>query len=768
MNSAFVLRLGSGAAAKLRVGSKAALLDQAARAGLAVPKGVILRDTVADLAVLHGAVVQTESGLRIIDPAKLMELLQLPDFEGEVAVRSAFSAEDTESRSFAGYFRTELNIDAGNPVTFSDALEKVWASARAPHLTKTAEFASEQEPLRRDVLVMRMVNAERAGAAFSEREFEDDLVNHTHGTAERLLAGEIAGESITLPKLRGWEKSALPAGLPPWAVRLQRLLRDIRRWLGNQDWDVEWADDGKVCWLVQLRPITRPTVRDEAFSIANHKEILPHLPSPFMTSLVESCSLDLYSYYREFDLSLPKSRPFLEVFHGRPYINLSLMAETMRHWGLPTRLVTDNIGGTADKHFGLNLRRLIDKTLHLTLLRQAVSQIFSVRSARTAARAVEEKMNSLDASLAGQIEAGRWLYTMLVRRMFALLAASGPIVSLLAYAGVLSELSARHMTISTEKFLEQDALRALVASSPGLKKPLGEGRIPEDGDFVERWTRYMERFGHRGTFESDLSRPRDSECPADLLQSLTNPPLEPTPRQPLTLKARLLWPLWLQASRTIRARELWRHNVMRGFAIVREGLLREVKLFVDAGVIPDENHFWLLRIDEARRLADGWIPEPGFWQARQHEIAALSAIDPPDLLRRFGSEESPGPAPDDIHLRGIPLTRSERTGKAWVLHEPRSVLPEGFKRETTVLVARSVDVGWVKTFGLVCGVVVETGGHLSHGSIILREIGLPAVTNVAGATRLISTGDPIALNAGRGLVTRLNKGGLGLDTPEPR
>jgi hypothetical protein len=47
-----------------------------------------------------------------------------------------------------------------------------------------------------------MVNAQYAGVAFTEREFEDDLVNVTNGTAEQLVAGRITGESLELPKLR--------------------------------------------------------------------------------------------------------------------------------------------------------------------------------------------------------------------------------------------------------------------------------------------------------------------------------------------------------------------------------------------------------------------------------------------------------------------------------------------------------------------------------------------------------------------------------------
>jgi len=53
--------------------------------------------------------------------------------------------------------------------------------------------------------------------------------------------------------------------------------------------------------------------------------------------------------------------------------------------------------------------------------------------------------------------------------------------------------------------------------------------------------------------------------------------------------------------------------------------------------------------------------------------------------------------------------------------------------------------------------VVEAGGDLSHGSIVLREMGLPAVTNVAGATRAFRTGDAVRLRADEGTVERLER-----------
>ena len=98
------------------------------------------------------------------------------------------------------------------------------------------------------------------------------------------------------------------------------------------------------------------------------------------------------------------------------------------------------------------------------------------------------------------------------------------------------------------------------------------------------------------------------------------------------------------------------------------------------------------------------------------------------------------------------LVAATAEGRAWVLNEPAHELPEGFDPATTILVAPSVDPGWMSTFGLVNGVAIELGGDLSHGSIVLRELGLAAVTNARGLTPHIATGDRVRVDGRRGLV----------------
>ncbi len=115
--------------------------------------------------------------------------------------------------------------------------------------------------------MMGMVDAHHAGVAFSEPGTYDDLVNVTTGLADKLLSGSDAGERAELPRIEHAE--------PGWQRRLQLLLGRIRAEFGDKPWDVEWADDGTSCWLLQVRPVTAPTLRNETMTLANHAEILP-------------------------------------------------------------------------------------------------------------------------------------------------------------------------------------------------------------------------------------------------------------------------------------------------------------------------------------------------------------------------------------------------------------------------------------------------------------------------------------------------------------
>jgi pyruvate,water dikinase len=198
---------------------------------------------------------------------------------------------------------------------------------------------------------------------------------------------------------------------------------------------------------------------------------------------------------------------------------------------------------------------------------------------------------------------------------------------------------------------------------------------------------------------------------------------------------------------------------MVGFERLRSAMLGRASVLAVGGVLPSADALWSLELDEVRRLDEGFRPDETFWRLRAAEEASLRGYDLPDLVHRLDDLEAfqrrPEGDPAPLRLRGIPLTAGVLRGRAWVLAEPSMEPPAGFRPEDTILVARAADAGWIPTFALVAAVVVETGGDLSHGSIVLREIGLPAVTNVQGATHAFHTGDSLLVRADEGTVERV-------------
>ncbi|MGB3735297.1 MAG: PEP-utilizing enzyme, partial [Ilumatobacter sp.] len=664
------IAIGSGDATAQGVAPKAALLDEAAAAGLDVPFGFIVPDGV-DATTLTGRW-----------------------FRSSLAVRSAFGAEDGSDSSLAGWFTSRLGVSGTD---FTEAVAEVRESANRHDGT-----------FRLDVLVMAMVDAHHAGVAFSEPGTYDDVANVTEGLADRLVSGEVEGERVLLPRLE-----PAPDG---WPARLRALLHETRAVFGDEPWDIEWADDGATCWLVQIRPITTSTTRDETLTAANHAEILPRLPSHLMTSIVEEAGSDLFAWYRRRIPGLPAERDFLHVVVGRPMINLSLLEDMMRHLGLPTKLVAASIGGGHSLDQPLAPVRVARHSPSLVRLGLAqISAVIRSTSIREKAAAIGTAAPS---SFTEAIDDLHRSYVALVTGMFPLSSAIGPPLAALRSAGTLLEHASRHRTITAE----------LASRRAELRRTSGERRD-------EVLHRFLADFGHRGVYESDIARPRYRDDPATLADERPTTHLVDVPAASSATrrswKGRLTLPIWWLAAKPMTARELLRHDAMRSFAEIRSGLVARAGRAVEIGQLATVDDLWMLSADEVRRLDDGWSPDAEFWNERQALRTELDALDVPHVVRRFDDPadwNADGASEEDGVWRGLSLTTGRVSGRAWVLDEPADRPPEGWDPASTILIARSIDAGWISTIADVAAVVVEIGGDLSHGSILVRELGIPAVT----------------------------------------
>lgn len=689
---------------------KIARLDRAAVAGLPVPPGIALPDAgAADPRLLARQVVA--AGLR------------------RVVVRSAFEAEDGEDASHAGTWASVVGVDGRDVDAVQEAITEVLASA------------GHDEVGVRDVLVQQQVAAQRAGVAFVQRDFEDDLVDHVAGLADGLVSGDVGGARLSVPTRRVGVRAR-----EPWQGRLQDLLRDVREWDLVPDADVEWADDGGQCWLVQVRPITAPPFRDETFTPAR-RDVLPDLPSTFTTSLFSSVGGAPLRFLTAHDPDLPRDRAIVEELAGRPLVNTSVLRDTLRRLGLPTSLV-DELEVVGDDEVPANPLLLASKVPVLVrLLREQLDVEAASRRAVHELRRLAATMPST--SFTEQVERLRAVHEAHVTAQARASLAATTAQVVLRRLGVAAELLSSAHTAGTRIWSDLAPLAELLDDDGRAQARAGE--VPDDPTFRVAFRAYLGRHGHRGVRESDIAEPRFTEDPRPLLRTVADPRDWPVVTPPSSTRARLLRPLWTQAHRAIRAREDLRSDAMQVTARLRQDLLGSALAATTEDLLPAPEALWDLTLEEVGALDLGHGLSEDAWQERRRERRRLAAIRVPHVVRRSDDLSPPegAPRPAEPAMEGLPLTAGEVTGTVWRADDPREAAPD--VPGPVVLVAPAVAAGWVAAFNQADAVVVERGGELSHGSIVLREAGLPAVTNVVGATRL-RDGQVVRVQAAAGTV----------------
>ena len=195
-------------------------------------------------------------------------------------------------------------------------------------------------------------------------------------------------------------------------------------------------------------------------------------------------------------------------------------------------------------------------------------------------------------------------------------------------------------------------------------------------------------------------------------------------------------------------RETAKHHLMRGYAIIRQTLVElDRRLGLGAGI-------FFLNPDELASIASQTTAKRLIAERRRQRAIELSLEVPPVL---FGDDlEAIGrPLPrleGAEELTGIPLSAGVAEGPALVLTAPTADAVEpGY-----ILVCPSTDPAWVPLFVNARGLVMETGGTLSHGAIVAREFGLPAVAGIIDVQNRIKSGQTLRVDGGRGTVSVLD------------
>ncbi len=221
------------------------------------------------------------------------------------------------------------------------------------------------------------------------------------------------------------------------------------------------------------------------------------------------------------------------------------------------------------------------------------------------------------------------------------------------------------------------------------------------------------------------------------------------------------------ASKGVSARERVRLKQALLYFKFKQVIERTGQEFHKRNIIDDPNDIFYLRYQEIAEIFSSSDMLSGNVKERilvnKEEFSKnKNLIYPDDFISHIGEYPLPENvitkistnSKDSNLIKGLSACGGKIKGRAKVLS---SVLEANKLEKGDILVTRQTDPGWVLVFPLISGLIVERGGMLSHGAIVSREFGIPAIVGVENATIKIKDGDLIYLNADSGEITFCNE-----------
>lgn len=736
------------------------------------------------------------------------------------AVRSSATAEDLPTASFAG--QQDSYLDVVGVAAILQHVRRCWASLFTDRaVTYRLRNGVEHRRVEMAVVVQAMVFPDAAGVLFTADPVTSNrrvaTVEATRGLGDALVAGTVSGDVYSVREDREDEVAAVAVGAERvltdrQAVALVALGRRIEAHFGHPQ-DIEWCLVGDDVHIVQSRPITTLYPVPVADDGENHVYVsVGH--QQMMTDAMRPLGLAVWQLTTPRPMAEAGGRLFVDVAAalGAPTSRASIMAAL----GRSDPLIGDALRTVLDRGDVIRPRPDdeaapapagagaldADPALVAELVERSRASIAELaREIRTRSGPelfdfVAEDIGrrrrdlfdprSLQVIMAG-MEAMWWLNDTLhewlgEKNVADALAQSVP-------HNVTSEMGLALLDVAdvmrphpeVVEFLREveragcdddgflDALGA-VAGGPAARDALRG---------------FLDQYGMRCPGEIDITRPRWSERPAALVPTIlgnirNNEPgagkrrFERGRQQAWDKERDVLGRLRelpdgqrkaAETKRMIdRVRTFTGYREYPKFALVsryyqyKQALLREAERLVRDRVVREVDDVFYLRFDEFREAVRTNRVDERLVRDRRAEFAAAQGLTPPRVFTSDGEVIAGAYRRDDLPpgaLAGLAVSAGTVQGRARVVVDmARADLEVG-----DILVTAYTDPSWTPLFVGIAGLVTEVGGLMTHGAVIAREYGLPAVVGVQDATRLIRDGQLIRVHGTEGYVEVLPERG---------
>lgn len=656
-------------------------------------------------------------------------------------VRSASHEEDRSGGTAAGKFDSVV-VESDGPAELRAACVRVLESMGGeghifcqPLMERVLAKGSEENA---------SAGEPRGGVLFFDGFFYERTEAAGHN--RELTAGTERGEVKRADLVRG----------EPFSDWLRDVGRVFSKELaGGGALDVEYARVGDRCVLLQARPARFAVRRNPILSLANHREILGDLPSPWIVDALCRAGQGALGEFARIDPEVGEwNASYAEAHGGRAWLSFSFFFRLMDHWGLPRTFVTEGVGGEQAGPLDgrANLTRMLRSSPRLIRLQLQNRRVMG----RIPAGLVEldQKIDRCE-SVADWFGATAAALDFALRTNFAI---NGALSGAVRVRRAL-RIRGRARVVTEVMMEEYEALRHLPRASR-----------------TEALSAWLGRFGHRGPLESDPMQPRFLEMEDALLADLmgragSNGAVGSAPA--VTAKGRVRrrdgW--WFRLD---RAREEFRDELMKRWVRLRAGTLEAAERHVQSGELDSPGDVFLIGEDVVAS-PEQWGP----WIVKVRAERAILALTHVPMTARLdeiqGALESAAgehgsqagaQRSSQVEFRGIGIGARTASGTVVKASDLPSLLADieaGVRAPLdggSVLLVPALEPSWGILFGRVGAVVTDIGGELSHASILLREAGRVAVVNCAGASRTLRDGDQVLVNGKDGIVSRISPNGL--------
>lgn len=755
----------------ISVGNKAFNLHRLIQKGILVPKTYAICWTAYDryLQGHESLIAALRQQLKaVLDPARAY------------AIRSSANVEDSLEHSFAGQFKTVLGVQGEESILM--AVRSIWDSAHSTGVQVYLNaLTSQQRDLQMAVILQEMVNPVVSGVSFSRNPITGEnevIVEAVQGDGTALVQ-----EGVTplrwVSQSEGWkscpEEPAIDTCLIKQVVQQTRQIASLFK----VPVDLEWVYDGQDIYWVQMREIT--SLKNlTIYSNRIAKEVLPGMIKPLVWSinipLVNSVWIQLFT-----ELVGKNNLTFDDLsrsFYYRTYFNLSALGRMWDRLNMP-RESLEMIMGILPRTQGQRifkpswrLMRLVPRLLVFLQNKWGLGDRFEKDYPRLAATVQDydwqNVSNQTETDLLAKIDR---LYTDLQHLVYYN-------INIPLLMAVYNTLFGRYlknadidptqfdMMAGMPEYLEhapdrflKDLQQDYACLDPTIREQIRHSTylefldLPDLLAFQNKVTDFLRRFGHLSDSGNDFSTIPWREQPELILKLISQEPAvsETTAAKVYFENLKLAgWKRWWANLLFKRARKfrLYREQISSLYTFAY-GLFRPYFLvlgshFSDRGVIFEPGDIYYLSRNEIHEIISATLPTAAsaLVLKPQQDYAALATTRKAEMIRCqdvklptliYGEE---APLVDNTgkdKLTGVPTSGGYYSGPIKVVHglqELHTVQPGD------VLVIPFSDVGWTPLFARAGAVIAESGGILSHSSIMAREYQIPAVVSVPGAMSL--------------------------------